>query len=178
MTFHPPERTVVMGVSGAGKTTIGTALAEALGGTYLDGDRFHPPANIEKMGQGIPLTDEDRWPWLDRVAQELARAPAPAIGGCSSLKRVYRDRLRATLGDDLLFVHLTGSYEVLTDRMKKRTGHFMPASLLDSQLATLEPPAADETAMTVDIDDTREGIVAGIVRRLAERGGRTGPQGA
>lgn len=169
--FDPPPRSVVMGVSGAGKTTIGTALAQAIGGAYLDGDRFHPQANIDKMSRGVPLTDDDRWPWLDRFAQEMSKVPPPAVGGCSSLKRVYRDRIRATLGPDLVFVHLTGSYAVLTDRMTKRTGHFMPAGLLDSQLATLELPGADENVITVDIDDTVDGIVAAVCREMAERAG-------
>jgi gluconokinase len=143
-------RVVVMGVSGCGKSSVGEGLATALGIPYRDGDDLHPAANVEKMRAGVPLTDEDRWPWLDRVAQVLA-SEAPVIVGCSALRRAYRDRLRAGAGGPVQFVHLAGSRDLIAARMAARKGHYMPPSLLDSQFAALEPPGPDE-ALTIDID--------------------------
>lgn len=152
-----------MGVSGCGKSTVGAALSERLGVPYVDGDDLHPQGNLDKMAAGQPLTDADRWPWLDAVAGVLARPPV--ILGCSALRRAYRDRLRAGAGGPVRFVHLAGSRAVLAARMAGRTGHFMPAALLDSQLATLEPPGPDE-ALTVDIDQPIGALVAEIVAGL------------
>ncbi|MCD2177969.1 gluconokinase [Rhizobium sp. C1] len=143
-------RIVVMGVSGCGKSSMGEALAHRLGLPFIEGDALHPPENVAKMAGGTPLTDEDRWPWLVRVGQALAAPQGGAIASCSSLKRVYRDMLRREAGDDVIFVHLHGSRELLLSRMQHRPGHFMPASLLDSQLATLEAPGPDENAIPVD----------------------------
>jgi carbohydrate kinase (thermoresistant glucokinase family) len=140
---------VVMGVSGCGKTEVGRALGEALGWPFLDGDDFHPPANVEKMRSGTPLTDDDRWPWLDRLVAEMRAAVARdghAILGCSALKQAYRDRL-AQAGD-VRFVHLAGDRAVIAERLARRTHRYMPATLLDSQYATLEPPA---DALVVDV---------------------------
>ena len=148
-------RIVIMGVSGSGKSSVGAALSRRIGVPYLDGDDFHPPSNIDKMERGIPLTDEDRWPWLDIVAREL-RQRAPVIIGCSALKRAYRDRLRAGAGGTVLFVHLTGPRALIADRMSHRSGHFMPPSLLDSQYAALEQPGPDEQAVDIDITDPPE----------------------
>lgn len=149
-----PERAlpvvVVMGVSGSGKSTVGRALAAELDVEYGEGDDLHPKANVEKMAAGIPLDDADRRPWLDKVAAWMA--DHSARGGvitCSALKRVYRDRLRAA-APDAFFLHLAASHEELAHRMADRTGHFMPSSLLDSQLAALEPLAEDERGATVD----------------------------
>lgn len=153
-----------MGVSGCGKSTVGAALADRLGVPYVDGDDLHPPPNIAKMQGGQPLTDADRWPWLDAVARVLVRPPV--VVGCSALRRVYRDRLRAGAGGPVRFVHLAGDRAVLAARMAGRTGHFMPAALLDSQLATLEPPGPDE-ALTVDIDQPVGPLVAQIVAGLS-----------
>src|SRR5258708_3282081 len=139
----PPFAIVMMGVSGSGKTTVGAALAARLGVGFRDADEFHPAANVAKMSAGTPLTDEDRWPWLDAIGAALAEAGREGRGivvGCSALKRIYRDRLRAAAHRPIVFVHLTGSRETLETRMLTRKGHFMPASLLASQLATLEPP--------------------------------------
>ncbi len=133
-------RVVLMGVAGCGKTSVGVALADRLGIPYRDGDDLHPTANVEKMRQGIALTDADRWPWLDRVASLLA-TEAPVIIGCSALKRAYRDRIRDHAGGPVRFVHLDGSRDLITARMTARQGHYMPLSLLDSQFAALEPPA-------------------------------------
>jgi gluconokinase len=151
---------VLMGVSGCGKSSVGEALSAAWRIPYRDGDELHPPANVEKMRAGVPLTDADRWPWLDRVAETL-RDGAPMIVGCSALRRAYRDRIRAGAGGPVGFVHLSGRREVIAARMAARQGHYMPLSLLDSQFATLEPPGPDE-ALTVDIDQPLAGIVAAI----------------
>lgn len=162
------QRIVIMGVSGCGKSSVGAALSDALGLPYQDGDDLHPAANVAKMRAGEALTDADRWPWLDLVAQELASL-APVIVGCSALRRAYRDRIRAGAGGPVLFVHLAGSREVIAARMAARSGHFMPASLLDSQFAALEPPGPDETAITADIDQPLEQLVAEILHQLKLR---------
>ena len=159
------QRIVIMGVSGSGKSSVGVALSERLGIPYLDGDTLHSPANIRKMQAGEALTDADRWPWLDRVSQELA-SQAPVIIGCSALRRAYRDRIRAGAGGPVCFVHLAGSRALIAARMAARSGHFMPASLLDSQFAALEPPGPDEDAVTVDIDQPLDRLVSDILHRM------------
>ena len=158
------RRIVIMGVSGCGKSTVGAGLAEALHIPYRDGDDLHPAANVEKMRAGIPLTDDDRWPWLDRVAATL-HAEAPVIVGCSALRRAYRDRIRAGAGGPVQFIHLTGSRDVIAARMAARKGHYMPPSLLDSQFATLEPPEPDE-AIIIDIDQSLNRLISQILPRL------------
>lgn len=157
-------RVVVMGVSGCGKSSIGSALAARLGARFVDGDQLHPEANIAKMSRGEPLTDADRAPWLARVGAALAEDGT--VIACSALKRIYRDQIRATAGADVVFLHLKGDREVLLQRMSNRPGHFMPASLLDSQLATLEDPQTDETHVAADIRSTPEQIVADAVVAL------------
>jgi len=140
---------VVMGVCGCGKSTVGEALAQALGWPFLDADEFHPPANVAKMASGSPLTDEDRWPWLDRIAEELRAILARgdhAVLACSALRQAYRDRI-ARAGD-VRFVHLAGDYATIAARLASRTHRYMPAALLDSQFATLEPPS---DALVVDV---------------------------
>ena len=159
------RRLVIMGVSGCGKSSVGAGLAARLGLIYRDGDDLHPPENVAKMRAGMPLTDADRWPWLDRVEQVLL-AEAPVIVGCSALKRAYRDRIRTAAGGPVTFVHLAGSQEVIAARMALRQGHYMPLSLLDSQFAALEPPTAEE-AITVSIDQPLEALVADILRQLS-----------
>ncbi len=161
-------RVVIMGVSGCGKSSVGAAVSALVLAPYIDGDDLHPPANVEKMRGGIPLTDADRWPWLDRVAQTLA-TKAPVILGCSALKRAYRDRIRAGAGGPVRFVHLAGSRDLIGARMAARQGHYMPPSLLDSQFAALEPPGPDE-ALTVDIalpTDDLAGLIAADLARTA-----------
>lgn len=160
-------RIVIMGVAGCGKSSVGEALAQRLNIPYRDGDDLHTPQAVEKMRQGTPLTDDDRWPWLDRVAQTLA-AEAPLILGCSALKRTYRDRIRASAGGPVTFVHLSGSRDLIASRMAARTGHYMPTSLLDSQFAALEPPGPDE-AITVDIDQPLTSLVNTILTQLEAR---------
>jgi len=155
-----------MGVSGSGKTTVGRALAARLGLPFTDGDDLHPRANVEKMAAGIPLTDEDRAPWLDAVGDVLAAGDA--VVACSALRRTYRDRLR-TAAPDLALVFLHGDPELLVSRLRGRAGHFMPASLLDSQLATLEPPSADEHAVAADAALPVAELVEQVARRLEGR---------
>ncbi len=152
-----PPAICVMGVSGSGKTSIGEELAARLGRPFLEGDQLHPPANIGKMSKGIPLADADRWPWLDAIGAEVTRCLDAGEGivlSCSALKRAYRDRLRAATQGRLAFVYLHGARELLEERMGARTGHFMPASLLDSQLQTLEAPDGEPGVVTVDIGGT------------------------
>lgn len=155
-----------MGVAGCGKSSVGAALSVATAVPYRDGDDLHPAANIAKMSRGDPLTDADRWPWLVLVGQALH--VGPMIIGCSALRRVYRERICAAVDGPVWFVHLSGSRKVIETRMRARQGHFMPPELLDSQFATLEPPQQDECAVTVDIDQPLENIVATIRLALAE----------
>ncbi len=148
-----PEAVVVMGVSGCGKSTVGRELADALGMPYLEGDAFHSPQNVARMAAGVALTDDDRQGWLRTLAERIGAALREGHGivlSCSALKRSYRDLLR-TQAPELRFVHLTGAPELLAQRVTMRQHPYMPASLLQSQLATLEPPGADERALTLDI---------------------------
>ncbi|CAM3624350.1 gluconokinase [Isoptericola cucumis] len=165
------EHLVVMGVSGSGKTTIAGLLAERLGHDLAEADEFHPPANIEKMSAGTPLTDADRAPWLAAIREWLdheSDAGRAAVVTCSALKRSYRDELRRARGR-VRFVHLDGDPDLLAERITHRSGHFMPPTLLPSQLATLEPLDADEDGTTVDIADSPDEIVASVVAWLAAR---------
>jgi carbohydrate kinase (thermoresistant glucokinase family) len=160
---------VVMGVSGSGKSTVGQALADALGRTFVDGDGLHPAANRAKMASGVPLTDEDRWPWLDSVAGVLASFDDQGlhpIVACSALRRVYRDRLRAAT-PGIVFVHLHGSPALLTSRIGPRKHEYMPASLLASQLDTLEPLGADERGVVVDVAPPAGEVTAAAVEALS-----------
>jgi gluconokinase len=145
---------VLMGVSGCGKSTLAGVLAGRLGWDLAEGDDMHPPQNVAKMAAGHPLTDDDRWPWLDRVAdwiRDHTQAGRPGIVTCSALKRRYRDVLR---DDHTIFIYLRGSRDQIAARLANRHGHYMPASLLDSQFAALEPPGADERSVTVDVGGT------------------------
>lgn len=160
---------VVMGVAGSGKTTVATLLAARLGVTYAEADQFHSAENIAKMSAGNALTDDDREPWLAAIRDWLsceAEAGRPGVVTCSALKRAYRDALRTAVGR-VRFVHLDGPAELLAERMQGRSGHFMPASLLPSQLATLEPLADDEDGLTLDITSEPGEIVDTVVARLA-----------
>jgi len=152
---------LVMGVAGVGKTTIGEALAGALGARFIDADDYHPPENVAKMKAGVPLGDEDRWPWLKRLNQELKKEQS-AVLACSALKESYRQRLAEGV-KDFKVVYLHGSAELIRERMKTRKHRYMPAALLDSQLATLEPPL---DAVAIDVAATLEDSVAAIVERL------------
>lgn len=154
-----PLRLLVMGVSGSGKSTLGALLAERLGLPFADADAFHPPANIAKMSAGIPLTDADRWPWLDALGQWLAAQPAGGVIGCSALKRAYRDRLRGH-APGLRIVHPHGEVALIAARQAAREGHFMPPSLMASQYATLEPCAPEEDALVLDVAAPPEALAA------------------
>jgi gluconokinase len=150
---------VVMGVSGSGKSTVGAAVAQRLGVPFADADDFHPPANIAKMKAGIPLDDDDRYPWLEAIGRWLAEhCREGGVMSCSALKRKYRDQLRRRC-PQTEFVHLSGSPEVIAARQASRPGHFMPASLMASQFATLEPLAPDERGMTLDVTHDIDSIV-------------------
>ncbi|MEW1864974.1 gluconokinase [Streptomyces sp. NBC_00669] len=158
---------VVMGVSGSGKTTIGGMLAARLGVPYAEADDFHPAANIAKMAAGRPLDDADRAPWLDTIARWLAdRGPRGGVVSCSALRRRYRDRLRAA-APGLLFAHLDGAPELVAARLGARTGHFMPAGLLESQFEALEPLEPGEAGAVVSIDGDAESTVRQILESLA-----------
>lgn len=159
---------VVMGVSGCGKSSVGAAVANGLGISYIDGDDLHPPENTAKMSRGIPLADSDRAAWLIRIGERLAALEGPAVIGCSALKRAYRDIFRVKEGESACFLHLEGSRETLPKRMAKRSGHFIPVSPLESQLDTLEPPGLDETAVTADIDQLFDQLVNVLVAKVRE----------
>ncbi|MEI8264484.1 MAG: gluconokinase [Betaproteobacteria bacterium] len=158
---------VVMGVSGCGKSTVGRLLAQQLGVAFIEGDELHPPRNVALMASGTSLTDEDRVDWLASVGSTLARTQGGAVASCSALRRRYRDQLRHSV-PDLVFIHLHGPRELLAQRLAQRKGHYMPASLLDSQLQTLEPPSADESALTFDIDETPQKLAQRAAQILAQ----------
>ena len=158
---------LVMGVSGSGKTKVGKALARELEWRFIDADDLHPEANVAKMASGIPLTDEDRWPWLDRIVAEMRRTSAAgehAVVACSALKQAYRDRLAA--GGDVRVVYLKGDAATIAPWIARRKGHYMPASLLPSQLAALEEP---KNAIVIDIREPLEAKVATIAGALRDR---------
>jgi len=159
---------VMMGVCGSGKSLIGAQLARALDIEFVEGDALHPPDNVQRMAAGIPLTDDDRRGWLLAIAARLREAQRARIGlvlSCSALKRSYRDLLRSVGDANVRFVHLAGTRALLAERMANRRGHFMPPSLLDSQLAILEEPSPDEGAWVCDISQAPDAIVADLVTR-------------
>ena len=158
---------VIMGVAGSDKTTIGALLAHALDIPFVEGDELHPRANIERMAHGIPLTDEDRRPWLLAIARRLREAHQCGRGlvvTCPALKRSYRDLLRSQGAAETRFVYLRGNQPTVAERLARRRGHFMPASLLESQFAALEEPGTDERASVYDIRESPEAIVADLVQ--------------
>ncbi|KAF5887053.1 gluconokinase [Rhizobium sp. PEPV16] len=166
----PPLAVIVMGVSGCGKSSVGERIAAEYCMGFLEGDQLHPAGNVEKMAQGIPLDDDDRLPWLDRIGEEIRTAQETSQGlviSCSALKRSYRDRLRQAAGGRLAFVFLEGTRDLLLSRMKARQGHFMPASLLDSQLQTLERPGGEPDVVTVAINTGLNDIVALACKALS-----------
>lgn len=170
-TLTTPVIAVVMGVSGSGKTTVAALLAAALGCQFQEGDDLHPPANVEKMHGGTPLTDADRLPWLRKIAEEIDGWRARGESGvltCSALKRSYRDIIIGNRADVTL-VYLKGSHELIHRRMAARHEHFMPVALLDSQFATLQEPTADEHSISVDVGGRPAEIAADIVHQLEER---------
>lgn len=170
-----PLAIVVMGVSGSGKSTLGAVLAMRLGCGFLEGDDFHSTANVDKMRQGVALTDEDRWPWLEALGAAIGRTVATdhvAVAACSSLKRSYRERLAAAAGTPIVFVLLDVTHGELERRLGNRIDHYMPASLLDSQLQTLERPGIDEPALVLGTNEPPpilgDRVLAWIVQRSTE----------
>jgi gluconokinase len=163
---------VVMGVSGSGKTTVARGVAERKGWALLEGDAFHPSANVAKMHAGVPLTDEDRWPWLQAIAHEIdslrGQGKSAAVA-CSALKRAYRDVLIG-IRPDVVLVYLQGSQSLIAERLAARKNHFMPPALLASQFATLEEPGEDEHPVVVSIAQPPDAIVDEVIRKLEERG--------
>ncbi len=172
MADTPPlSALIVMGVAGSGKSTIAEKLAARLGWAYEDGDDFHPAANVAKMSAGQPLTDDDRWPWLQAIANEIEKsrsAGGHVVVACSALKRAYRDVL-VHGRNDVGIVYLDGDRELIAQRLMARKGHFMPPGLLDSQFKTLEPPAPDERTIAVSIDASVEAIIDAIVDQMTHR---------
>ncbi|MBN1759471.1 MAG: gluconokinase [Chitinispirillaceae bacterium] len=158
---------IVMGVSGCGKSTVGAAVAAELGLPFYDADDFHPAANVARMEEGIPLRDEDRYPWLEILAAKITEwnRSGGAVLACSALRESYREILRGDQKAAARFVHLQGSRELIGQRMRQRTGHYMPVGLLESQFAALEPP---EDAITISVDQTPEPIVRRILDELKE----------
>jgi gluconokinase len=169
MTLVPARILIVMGVSSSGKTVVGKAIARRLHAPFLDGDSYHPPANKEKMRSGIPLVDDDRWPWLSTLASALHEAAGQkgvAVGACSALRRSYRDYLSAQAGEPILFVYLDGSQELIEQRAMARQHEFMPASLVASQFATLELLGPDENALAVSVALSVETIAERVVKAV------------
>ncbi|MBL8576423.1 MAG: gluconokinase [Mesorhizobium sp.] len=165
-----PPIVVVMGVSGSGKTVIGSRLAKALGADFAEGDSFHPPENISRMSAGMPLRDEDRWGWLDAIAIDIANADTKGRGlvvTCSALKRIYRDRLRLA-SRRLRFVYLEISRDAAAERVAARKNHFMPASLIDSQFADLQPPTGEEHVVVLEASRPPTELVASAVTALSK----------
>ena len=170
MPLMPARIIIVMGVSSSGKSTVGQAIARRLHVPFLDGDGYHPEANVEKMRAGIPLNDEDRWPWLERLARalhEAAERKGASVGACSALKRTYREFLVEKAGEPITFVYLDGTREIIGQRMARRHHEYMPTSLLDSQFATLEiPDPATENVLVVPVTDSIEKITQTVTKAL------------
>lgn len=170
MAIIPARIIIVMGVSSSGKSTVGQSIARRLHVPFLDGDGYHPASNVEKMRAGIPLVDEDRWPWLQSLATALhdaANGKDAAVGACSALRRSYRNFLQEKAGEPILFVYLEGTQAVIAERIAKRQHEYMPASLLDSQFATLEvPDPATENVLVVPVTDSVDKITATAVKAL------------
>ena len=168
---------VIMGVSGCGKSTVGSALAKTVGATFIDADDLHPSRNVEKMRAGKPLTDDDRWPWLDLVGGAFAGAQRPiTVIACSALRRAYRERITSAAGTAVLFLHLRGTKDVISARLAARVHDYMPTSLLESQFATLESPREGELAESVDINVPLDDIVATCAARVRQHTHKNGQQ--
>lgn len=166
--MNTPEYVIVMGVSGSGKTTVAKGIADAMGWEFAEGDDFHPPANVDKMASGHPLTDEDRWPWLRAIGawiEEREEEGTSAVVTCSALRRAYRDLLREGR-PGVRFCHVEADAQLIAERLEVRKGHYMPPSLLPSQLATLEPLQPDEAGVTVSVAATPEEVVDQALKAL------------
>lgn len=168
-SFKPARLIVVMGVSGSGKSTIGSALGLDLNVPFLDGDHYHTPEAVEKMRNGTPLTDEDRWPWFARLTAEMKAAAdqrGKSVTACSALRRAYRDYMVEQAGEPICFIYLDGTKQTIATRQADRPGHYMPAALLDSQFAALEIPQPDENVLAISVDQSVEAIIAEAITAL------------
>lgn len=173
-SFQRARLLIVCGVSASGKSSVGRALADRLGGEFVDGDDYHGQENIKKEAAGYPLDDDDRWLWLDRIGTDLATREGLMVCACSALRRVYRERLQSSSGEALLFVFLEGSRACIESRMASRSDHFMPISLLESQFQTLEAPGEDENVIAVDVDHSNvEEVVTIICAKYQSDSGKT-----
>lgn len=157
---------IVMGVSGCGKSTIAKGISSKLNIPFIEGDDLHPASNVEKMSQSIPLNDDDRWPWLDLLGYALKDKQDGVVASCSALKRSYRERLNTAVGDSILFIYLDGSRETLLKRVQTREDHFMPTSLLDSQLETLEIPDHKELSVSISIENSIDEIIEESILKI------------
>lgn len=166
---NKPRKFIIMGVSGCGKSSVGSAVAEHFDATFVDGDDLHPKANVEKMASGQPLNDVDRAPWLAIVGDTLASSDHDVILACSALKRSYRDMIRTAAGGAVTFLHCYGDKSVILARQAARKDHFMPDSLVDSQFATLEPLGDDEDKIEVDVDQNFDQVVGAFIRAITRR---------
>lgn len=164
--YNNPRLFIVMGVAGCGKSSIGDGVAKHFDAIFLEGDAFHPQSNIDKMSNGEPLNDDDRWPWLKIISQEMAAQDGVVFTGCSALKRSYREFITNQAGEPVMFIYLDGSKELIAERMAQRTGHFMPTQLLNSQFDTLEIPSEDENKITVDISHSQTQVIENICEKL------------
>tara|TARA_B100001750_G_scaffold247139_1_gene271875 strand:+ start:716 stop:1228 length:513 start_codon:yes stop_codon:yes gene_type:complete len=160
---------IIMGVAGSGKSSVGNLLSNKLDTVFLDGDDMHPPENITKMSSGQPLDDDDRHPWLQNIGKALKDESGSIIIACSALKKMYRDLIRETAGQEVIFIHLIGSLDLIKDRMSKRIGHFMPLSLLESQFETLETPEKPENFIPIDINQPLESIIEQLTQLIKNR---------
>ena len=168
--FKLARLVVVMGVSGCGKSTVGAALSERMGKPFIDADDFHPQINLAKMSSGIPLGNDDRWPWLERVGKVLGehcRFEGLVICACSALRREYREYLKKVANEPILFVYLNGSAELISRRLCVRSDHFMPSELLESQFAILQPPSIEENVLSVDIDRPVSKVIDHIYEQIS-----------
>ena len=169
-SFRLARLVVLMGVSGCGKSTVGAALAERLYKPFVDADDFHPKINLEKMSSGIPLDNDDRWPWLECVGEalgEYCRCEGMVICACSALRREYREYLEKVAGEPILFVYLNGSAEIISRRLCLRSDHFMTSELLESQFAILQPPSVEENVLSVDIDISVSKLIDHIYEQIS-----------
>lgn len=157
---------VVMGSSGCGKSTVGSALAKRLNAVFIEGDDHHSLENKAKMANSIALTDEDRWPWLAQLSKAMRESNGTVVASCSALKKAYRNHITSGAGEPVLYIYLHGSSTTLAARLRTRQDHFMSRSLLESQLATLEPPDSEEPGITVDIDQSVDSIVEEVLSKL------------
>lgn len=157
---------VLMGVAGCGKSSYGATIADRKNATFIDGDDFHPPANIAKMSAGIPLTDDDRWPWLDAVAAQMIIPSGIVFAGCSALRKSYREYLASRAGMPMHFIYLAADRAMIDKRMASRDGHFMPTSLIDSQFAALEVPDDKEPSSLIDINGSKDAVISRIITAI------------